>query len=66
MSFAAALPQKSHVSLKWRALEKTLQAWNKPTANSHLRFSALDKVHVAILVLSPLDSFSFPLTTFLA
>lgn len=26
MSFTAALPQKSHVSLKWRALEKTLQA----------------------------------------
>lgn len=26
MNFTAALPQKSHVSLKWRALEKTLQA----------------------------------------
>ena len=44
MSFTAALPLKSNVSLKRRALKKTLQAWNKAAANSHLHYTTVDKV----------------------
>lgn len=44
------MPHKSNASLKWRALEKTLQAWNKLGSDSQLHFGTLDKVRVVTRV----------------
>lgn len=62
MSFTAALPQKSNVSLKWSVLEKTLRALKQ--THSQLT-TALRRAWQSVCrnsgFLRPLDCLSFPL-----